>query len=288
MSEENNSVDWKEGLPTELAGHPSLADIKDIGSLAKQFIDTKAYQGSSVRIPSPDEGTENMKSAMQKIVDKVPGLTFAPNLDDPDSVRGFMKSLGTPEDPNGYKVPEVEGVPFGEDIAKQYKEIAHKNGLTASQFQGLMQDILEGDKQALESSQQKNAEDKAALAREWGQATQEKQQQIARFVEKVGGPADIVSMLKEGTAGSDVYKMFDSIINNMGKEGNELTQQLPTVSGKTVDEIEEELSGIRKNPDMWDASSPNYKRLNAKVLSLTQELVKVRGAKDGATGLPGL
>ena len=49
---------WKDSLPEELKGHKGLTDVKDVGSLAQQFLDSQQMIGQSIRVPGPDAGED--------------------------------------------------------------------------------------------------------------------------------------------------------------------------------------------------------------------------------------
>ena len=46
-----DSRDW---LPEDLRAEASLQSFKDVGGLAKAFIDTKSYAGGAVKVPDTD------------------------------------------------------------------------------------------------------------------------------------------------------------------------------------------------------------------------------------------
>ena len=54
-------VDFRSSLPEDLREEASLADIKDVGSLAKSYVNAQRMLGSSIRIPGQDAGEEQMK-----------------------------------------------------------------------------------------------------------------------------------------------------------------------------------------------------------------------------------
>ena len=145
MSEEGN---WRDSLPDEIKGSEALANFEDVGSLAQGFIEAKSYQGASVRIPGEDAGDEARREFTDKLVTKVPTLMYKPNLEDQEQSVEFYRSLGMPETPDKYEVPEIEApdnVEIKTDKIEGFREIAHKHGLTAAQFKGIMGDIVNAD-----------------------------------------------------------------------------------------------------------------------------------------------
>ncbi len=95
-----NEISWNgeaEGFQ-DLLDAPALADFKDINSLAKAFIDTKAMVGQSIRVPSKEAGADDLKSFHDSLIAQVPGLLFKPDMDDDAAMNALFKSIGLPED----------------------------------------------------------------------------------------------------------------------------------------------------------------------------------------------
>lgn len=137
--------DWKEGLPGDLRASPALADFKDVGGLAKSFIDTQALLGQR------------------------PGMA---DLDAPSdaTARAIIYSkLGRPDGPDGYKLAEGEG-------GKEFRILAHKHSLTAEQAEGIFKEMGEMGKAGKDAQESKWAEERKtietksddALKTKWG------------------------------------------------------------------------------------------------------------------------
>src|SRR5210317_1139444 len=97
---------WRESLPEDLRENKTLADVKDVGSLAQQFIDSQQMIGQSIRIPGPDAGEEAWKNFHSKLTDKVPTLIPTPDPDNEEVMSALYNRMGRPEDPEGYRHPE--------------------------------------------------------------------------------------------------------------------------------------------------------------------------------------
>ena len=48
------AADWRSTLSEDNAANKGLADFKDLNGLAKAYLDTKADNGRSLRLPGPD------------------------------------------------------------------------------------------------------------------------------------------------------------------------------------------------------------------------------------------
>ena len=103
---------FMEMIPEELREHPSLAPIKDVGNLARSYVNAQRLIGS----------------------DKVP-LPANPTDEDLDNI---YSKLGRPEDASGYKIA-TDGNIITEEVATQYADVAHKLRLTPEQANGILE-----------------------------------------------------------------------------------------------------------------------------------------------------
>ena len=167
---------FMEMIPEELREHPSLSPIKDVGNLARSYINAQRLIGS----------------------DKVP-LPVNPTEEDLDNI---YSRLGRPETAAGYEVP-VDGNIITEEIATQYADIAHSLRLTPQQAQGVLdyyKSSVEQSSQGLHEQAEKQAEQTALeLQKEWGSAFESKVTAAKDIVEQFGG-GDLLQMkLDDGT-----------------------------------------------------------------------------------------
>ena len=60
--------DWRSGLPEDVAGDPSLADIKDVSSLAKSYVHAQRMVGrDKVSIPQEGAGEDEWNSFYDRL-----------------------------------------------------------------------------------------------------------------------------------------------------------------------------------------------------------------------------
>jgi hypothetical protein len=147
-------ADWRSGLPEDLRGEKALADFKDVGSLAKSYVETKRLVGDAVRIPKADAK--------------------------PEELAAFHRKLGVPETPDKYEV-KLPDLPAGhpawspEKVASA-RVMAHQLGWTPAQLQGALEWYAKDSIQSRDVStsaegkaqQAQQAEAVAALEKEWG------------------------------------------------------------------------------------------------------------------------
>ena len=167
---------FMEMIPEELREHPSLSPIKDVGNLARSYVNAQRLIGSD-KVPLPKNPTE-------------------------EDLDNIYSKLGRPETPQGYELP-VDGNVITEEVAAQYADIAHNLRLTPQQAQGVLdyyKSTVQQTSEGLVEQAEKQAEKTAAeLQKEWGQAFEQKVTAAKDIVEQFGG-SDLLQMkLEDGT-----------------------------------------------------------------------------------------
>ena len=63
-----SSVDWKNALPDDVKTDPSLADIKDVGGLAKSYIHAQKMVGTDkISLPTENATPEEMSTFYDRL-----------------------------------------------------------------------------------------------------------------------------------------------------------------------------------------------------------------------------
>lgn len=175
---------WRDSLPDDLKGSPSLEGVNDVETLAKRFIDTKKMVGANtVKIPGSDASDEERAA--------------------------FYDKLGRPESPDKYELPQ-EGLPEGfepnEGRLTAMREAAHQAGISAQQFAALARadaEYMESEKTAFgEQVTQSQQESIDALKKEWGAAFDQNLDLAKKAVRHFGGD-DLVKFMDESGVGND-------------------------------------------------------------------------------------
>ena len=167
---------FMEMIPEELREHPSLSPIKDVGNLARSYVNAQRLIGSD-KVPLPKNPTE-------------------------EDLDNIYSRLGRPETAAGYELA-ADGNLITEEIATQYADIAHSLRLTPQQAQGVLdyyKSSVEQSSQGLHEQAEKQAEQTALeLQKEWGSAFESKVTAAKDIVEQFGG-GDLLQMkLDDGT-----------------------------------------------------------------------------------------
>ena len=282
VENQNTDTDWRQGLPEDIRDAPVFKDIADLPTLAKNYQELKSYQGNSLRIPGEDAGEEDVAAFHQKIMDKVPGLIYSPDLENSEQMDAIYTRLGRPEEATGYEIPEIDtgGIEMDFTMAEALKPIAHKYGLSKKQFEGIVSEMTAGNVGQAKQLQQQHAQDISDLSREWGAAYNERVSKAAKVAEATNAPAELVNAIKNGHAGSGTLKWLYGLSESLGGETAQLVKQQgsPTM---TPDDAKMKISEIRNNKEhpYWNQADPAH----ASAKKRMRELHKLAYPGDAGT-----
>lgn len=123
---------WRDSLPEELRAEKSLENIKDFRHLAQSYVHAQKAIGAN-RIAIPGEHAT------------------AAEMDE------FYNALGRPEKADGYDIKGVQlpkGVELDDTQLKEFREFAHRNGLSQKAFAAMLEyDASRAAKQAEAAAQ---------------------------------------------------------------------------------------------------------------------------------------
>lgn len=270
------SPDWREAIPAEYRDAPALKDVKDIGSLAKQFVDQTRYLGNAIRIPGEDAGATGRAEFLQKIQRHAPELIRRPDLSDEQAAAEFWEMAGVPKDPAGYDIEEGLTVP--EDRLERARAVAKKLGITKRAFNQFMKDQIAAEAAQAEETQRLAAEDFKGLSQEWGAATEARIADVKKFAEVMQLPESFRSALAEGKVGSDWMKAIHGIIQQFGGlgEGKQVAFQPGGAIPDSPDEIQAKIREIERHEGFRKMNHPDHRRLIEKRVQLFEELERSR------------
>lgn len=243
---------WRDELPDDLKANPSLIDVPDVATLAKNFVETKAMVGNSFRLPGEDAGEEDWTKFHTNLMEKVPSLMFKPKADDKDGMEKIYDQLGRPEKSDAYEIPTIEdkGVKLDMSLAEEFKGIAHKYGLNQKQFDGVVKGLTGVSvTKAAEIGALVDA-DVQKLITEWGSAYEKNLKLAIAGAERTKAPVKLVSLLKSGKPPSDLAKYFHGVATTLGDgEGNPLVHDSGTGEVMTPNEAKLMMSEMRRNKE---------------------------------------
>lgn len=257
MSEENTnpevtttetttvSTDWKDSISEDLRSDSSLADIKDVESLAKSYINGQKMLGSSVRIPSEDASAE-AKDSFYKSLENVQGVARIDSEDKSD----LYNKLGRPESAEDYKINTPEGIELNNDRLSKYAEAAHKAGLSNTQFNDLVQvQLAEAQAEAEAATASFEAGEKS-LKEAWGKAYEGRIEEARAAANTLGekNPEAMQALLNSEAANNPVVmQAFYELAQAMKESGALSPTSSGNAGGLTPDEAQAQIEEIRMN-----------------------------------------
>jgi len=230
--------DWRSTLPPDLQASPSLKDIPDVVTLAKNYEHTKTLVGNSIRLPSAEAGQADIEAVTQKLLENgnLP-LMRKPDFENPESLAEIHKALGRPEDVSGYQAPEgADAELFG-----TLSETALSLGLTKGQYEGLASAMTQQQQAVMEKYEQDRAAGVSQLRGEWGPAYEQKITRATQVAEALGAPGSLVEALRQGSANAEAIRFMDTIATQLGQEGSQVANQINAVTEATAADIQQRI-----------------------------------------------
>jgi len=217
--------DWRTGMEPDVVNHPSMANFKNPGDLAKSWVNAQKLIGADkIPVPGKDATPEEW------------GLVY--------------DRLGRPGNSEGYVLPEVkmpEGFPEADpQLVGGFKAQCHELGILPGQaaklyewFQGTQAQSYTG---MMTERQTGIANAETALKNEWGKAY-EPNLVKAQAVLKQFGDENISAMLENTGLGNDpnLIKFLANIGKNFGEDG--LTGRASNFT-KSPDEAKAEINSV--------------------------------------------
>lgn len=194
--------DWRSGLPEDVAGDPSLADIKDVSSLAKSYVHAQRMVGRD-KVSIPQDGASE------------------------DEWNSFYDRLGRPEKYQISKeaVSFPENFPVDENIQNLEEgllSLYHSAGLTNDQANkvhtGLLKQLVDDFEEAQSVTETRSLEWKKQLEKDFGKAYDQQVDFAQRAARQFGGD-EVINFLEESGLGDNplLVKMFAKIGSQMSE-----------------------------------------------------------------------
>lgn len=261
--------DWRASLPEDLRDDQSLKVFKDVGALAKGFVETKKLVGQQ-SLAVPGEGATE------------------------GEWNSFYKALGRPDAPEGYglEMPAEEKVPKGvyvsEGLHQGFVSLAHKVGLMPGQARVLQEGFmgLLGEEAATLEATDNAAFEKAetALKDEWVNDFEKNRELARRAAATVFGTDGMEELVKYGFDNNPLFikKMFtlaqgmdeERLAASAGGAGGEMSSQ---EAQKRIDEIKADAKG----PYWATKASREHREALAEVNELEARIAKARRESRG-------
>lgn len=259
------NANWRDSLPDDIKGSSALADVKDIPSLAKQFIDAQSFIGRSVRIPGEDAGEEDWNKFHEKVLTGAPTLMRKPDPDDEKSLESVLKSMGMPEDKSKYSVEgiKVDGVEPTEGEIERLRDIAAEAKMTQKQFENYVRRHFNDVATKVTEQQTKVKEGIDALKGEWGMAYDQNLNIAVDVLKKTNAPDSLIRSAEKGEVSADTIKWAHGLAKALGSEGTPASGDGKGTSDPKLTPAEAankiaEIMGNKQHP-YWNGGDPRHK-----------------------------
>jgi len=240
--------DWRAEIPRDLQMEPSLARIKDVGGLAKSYVEAQRMIGAE-KIPLPREG-------------------------DNASYEAFYQRLGRPESPDKYVFKTGYGAPTGEADKSFQQAIApvlHRAGLNQRQVdiltEGWNQYVGNAGQIEQQHVQMRGNAEIAELEREWGAAMPERVGMARRGAVAAGfNDAHALNELEKKMGTGAFLRHFAKIGELIGEDTVIHGNAKPFAS--TPQQARTEIARLNADPQyvaaLMDKGHPNHENATAK------------------------
>jgi len=243
---------WRDALPEDIKGDPSLGAIKDIQSLAKSYVHAQKMVGKD-KIVVPDQHATD------------------------EDWKGVFKKLGLPEAPDKYTV-KAEG--FEEGFVKDFTQAAYNMNLLPKQAENILGFYKEFAGKSIEAQQAqiqaRQQEEIGSLKKEWGSAF-DKNLAIAKGALDQFADEDTKKYIIESGLGNDtkLVKLLKTIGEKMGED--QFVGEAKKQAGLTPAEAKEKVNTIMGNREhpYWSKSHPNHKNAVSEVFKLHEYIAEM-------------
>ena len=238
-TQQTTTTDWRESLPADLKADKSLATIKDVGSLAKSYVEAQKLVGGSIRLPKADAKPEERATL----------------------VRDLQTKLGLPEKPEGYALTGADGKAVDGPVLKRMLPVFHKAGLLPEQAQmltgaylGLEHEQAQADAQAVQAAEK-------VLREKWGGDFDRRFQIADRFVTEFGGAAREKLVAKGLHNDPDIIEFLANAAEPFAESGRVSGEVTGGMSPQAAQELIT-AAEANKDHDFWKKSLEEQRRIH--------------------------
>ena len=169
LNETSSDFNFIEHVSQDL--HGNLDKFKSVNDLAKSYVNLEKKLGTSINLPAEGATDETRKAFIDKIKD-LPEVLIKPTTE--DELNAFYNKLGRPENKDSYEIDSliprelIDNDAFAVQEINEFKEMAHKLGLTKEQDQGLVEMRMEHFKQDQQDNEKSLEQGLTTLNKLWG------------------------------------------------------------------------------------------------------------------------
>lgn len=270
-------------LPEDIQSHPALESVNDIPTLAKNYLETKAFVGRSIQLPNGESKPEDFDkwANEQSVKLKDHGFHIA------------KLSERAPEKPDGYEF-KFEGVTpeqlKDDKILGAFKPIAHKLGLNNAQANALVTHFAKDLLPALAEGMPKPAEFiegdgvKALMQKTFGRDTDAAVAEFRSGVKQLSTEIpELGDVLNEGVVGIDGkfialgdHPAIVTLVREVAKmKAQDFGGNLDgVIGGETLEGINEKITALRNDPAFLKMSEEQQGEKMAALYKVKDAIIK--------------
>jgi hypothetical protein len=242
---------WRDSLGDDLRDNPSLSTIPDIGTLAKNYVETKSLVGKKGIIQPGENAT-------------------------PEEINEYHAKLGRPESPDKYEFappPDMpQEFPYSPDLEQGFRTKAHELGMSNKQakelFDWYLTSNLEGFQTLTQQTDQGRVEAEKSLKSDWGKDYETNIEAANRVIRQYGDPIVQESIANKDPIWNDpkLARFLSSIGKAMGESD--------FVKGDTsaATSLEGKMKSLMADPAYLDKKDMRHNDVVLQVWNLRQQL----------------
>lgn len=220
--------DWRTDIHPDVKSDKLWESVPDVKSLTKGYADAVKYNVGALKLPGADAPAEEWNRVWDK--------------------------LGRPAGPDGYVIPETINIP----ALVALRETAHATGMTAKQWDGLMQNYERTVEAELTTRNQAAAVTTTALKEQWGGAYEKKIGLIQKMI-RVHGGDEVFDEYNRSGGGNHLptIKMFAVLAEALADEGF-IENSVQGVMSK--EDAMNEIATLTASPEYANPRHPAHKQ----------------------------
>jgi hypothetical protein len=250
-------------------------------NLLNQHVNLEKKMGTAVFSPGEDADADQMNAFYERVNALAPGLTRIPDSDDAEGINALYGKLGRPNEAAGYEVPEIKYGADGKvldqgEYVEDFRQFAHENNITGSQFKKMLTWFGERTVNNLEAAAENRDKLMGELRTQWGDATDARISRVEQLVKDQGGE-EAVAALGNLANNPVVLNMLDKMADAMMEE-NSLGNMGPAGDAATRQSIEDDIATLKNNEAFLDRKHADHERTVKRVDALYEKLGQYKAA----------
>ncbi len=264
---------WYSGLAPEGTELPPLVtEAPDFATFVKTAQDLKAYQGDSLRIPGPEASDEDRAAFNAKLAERVPGVYYMPDENNPEQRKALLRKMGAPESAEGYTFTAPEGGDLDENLTANYRNWANELDLTQTQADEIYKRFNQYQLGVINEMKGSHQEELGKLKAEWGVTYPDRIKKINFLLSKYDGTEVMQNSFNNDDFPPHVVRLFSQMSDQLLGEGMQMVgSQVQAPDGLPPAEAAERAAEVRAHPAFLDEHHPEHAAMVRKHLEYMKQ-----------------